>query len=246
MKRIVIVNGLIAGLITGGMFLVTMGLYHKNGNFDGGMWFGYASMLLAFSLIFVAIIRFRDKYNNGVISFGKAFRIGLYITLSEMGGDIAFRNERIEGGEPIADIRVRYSKLRGVRVPPERAPSMIDEYPVLACVAAFAEGETVMEGLGELKVKESDRLQATAAGLIANGVTARVEGETLIVTGAKGGKVAGGGTVATHLDHRIAMAFLTMGLASEKPVTVDDTTMIATSFPEFRGLMERLGAAYVG
>ena len=173
-------------------------------------------------------------------------RIGLYTTLSEMGADVAFRNERNEGGEPIADIRVRYSKLKGVRVPPERAPSMIDEYPVLACVAAFADGETVMEGLGELKVKESDRLAATAAGLHANGVEARVEGETLIVTGAKGGKVAGGGTVATHLDHRIAMAFLTMGLASEAPVTVDDTTMIATSFPEFRGLMERLGAGYAG
>ena len=173
-------------------------------------------------------------------------RIGLYTTLAEMGGLIAFRNERNEGGEPIADIRVRYSKLRGVRVPPERAPSMIDEYPVLACVAAFADGETVMEGLGELKVKESDRLAATAEGLIANGVEARVEGETLIVTGAKGGKVPGGGTVATHLDHRIAMAFLTMGLASEAPVMVDDTTMIATSFPEFLGLMERLGAGYVG
>ena len=173
-------------------------------------------------------------------------RIGLYITLSEMGGDIAFRNERNEGGEPIADIRVRYSKLKGVTVPPERAPSMIDEYPVLACIAAFAEGETRMEGLGELKVKDSDRLAATAAGLHANGVSARVEGETLIVTGSADGKVRGGGTVATHLDHRIAMAFLTMGLASEQPVTVDDTTMIATSFPEFRGLMEKLGAGYVG
>lgn len=171
-------------------------------------------------------------------------RIGLYITLAEMGGDIAFRNERTEGGEPIADIRVRYSRLTGVRVPPERAPSMIDEYPVLACVAAFANGETRMEGLGELKVKESDRLAATAAGLAANGVTARVEAETLIVSGAPGGKVPGGGHVATHLDHRIAMAFLTMSLASEAPVTVDDTTMIATSFPEFRGLMEQLGAHY--
>ena len=173
-------------------------------------------------------------------------RIGLYITLSEMGGDIAFRNERNEGGEPIADIRVRSSKLKGVRVPPERAPSMIDEYPVLACVAAFAAGETRMEGLGELKVKESDRLAATAAGLHANGVSGRVEGETLIVSGSADGNVLGGGTVATHLDHRIAMAFLTMGLASEHPVTVDDTTMIATSFPEFQGLMEQLGAGYVG
>ncbi len=171
-------------------------------------------------------------------------RIGLYQTLSEMGGDIAFRNERNEGGEPIADIRVRASKLKGVRVSPERAPSMIDEYPVLAAIAALAEGETIMEGLAELKVKESDRLAATALGLAANGVEARVEGDTLIVTGCPGGKVPGGGTVATHLDHRIAMAFLTLGLVSEKPITVDDTTMIATSFPEFRTLMEQLGAGY--
>lgn len=170
-------------------------------------------------------------------------RTGLYLTLREMGGDITFENEREDGGEPIADIRVRHSKLKGVRVPPERAPSMIDEYPVLAAIAAFATGETVMEGLAELKVKESDRLAATAAGLAANGVAARVEGDTLVVTGT-GGSVPGGGTVATQLDHRIAMAFLTMGLASDAPVTVDDTAMIATSFPEFRGLMEILGASY--
>lgn len=169
-------------------------------------------------------------------------RTGLYTTLKDMGADLEFLNMREEGGEPIADIRARHSKLKGVHVPAERAPSMIDEYPVLACVAAFAQGETRMDGLAELKVKESDRLAATAAGLAANGIKARVEGETLIVEGA--GKVAGGGTVATHLDHRIAMAFLTMSLASERPVTVDDTTMIATSFPEFRGLMEQLGARY--
>ncbi len=172
-------------------------------------------------------------------------RTGLYLTLQEMGADIAFLNQRDEGGEPIADIRIRASKLHGVRVPPERAPSMIDEYPVLACVAAFATGETRMEGLGELKVKESDRLAATASGLAANGVSAHVEGDTLTVIGT-GGAVQGGGTVATHLDHRIAMAFLTMSLASVRPVTVDDTTMIATSFPEFRGLMEGLGATYSG
>lgn len=172
-------------------------------------------------------------------------RTGFYTTLKEMGGDVTFLNPREEGGEPIADIRVRASKLKGVRVPPGRAPSMIDEYPVLACVAAFAAGETRMEGLAELKVKESDRLAATADGLKANGITAVVEGDTLTVVGT-GRSVPGGGTVATHLDHRIAMAFLTMGLASEKPVTVDDTTMIATSFPEFRGLMERLGARYLG
>jgi 3-phosphoshikimate 1-carboxyvinyltransferase len=171
-----------------------------------------------------------------------ATRIGLYTTLQEMGGDVMFLNQREEGGEPIADIRVRYSKLKGVAVPADRAPSMIDEYPVLAAVAGFAVGETRMDGLAELKVKESDRLAATAAGLHANGVAARVDGDCLIVSGT--GTVAGGGTVATHLDHRIAMAFLTMGLASEKPVTVDDTAMIATSFPEFRGLMEQLGARY--
>ena len=169
-------------------------------------------------------------------------RTGLYTTLQEMGGDVEFLNAREEGGEPIADIRARYSKLKGVNVPAERAPSMIDEYPVLACVAAFAAGETRMDGLAELKVKESDRLAATAAGLRANGVMARVEGDSLIVTGSA--KVKGGGRVATHLDHRIAMAFLTMSLASEAPVTVDDTAMIATSFPEFQGLMEKLGARY--
>lgn len=169
-------------------------------------------------------------------------RTGLYTTLQAMGGDVQFLNRREEGGEPIADIRVRASKLKGVHVPTERAPSMIDEYPVLAAISAFAEGETRMEGLSELRVKESDRLAATAAGLIANGVTARVDGDTLIVAGT--GKAKGGGTIATHLDHRIAMAFLTMGLASDHPVTVDDTSMIATSFPEFRDLMEQLGARY--
>lgn len=169
-------------------------------------------------------------------------RIGLYKTLREMGADVAFLNEREEGGEPIADIRARFSRLKGVDVPADRAPSMIDEYPVLACVAAFAEGDTRMQGLAELKVKESDRLAATADGLQANGVAADVAGDTLIVHGT--GKVAGGGVVKTHLDHRIAMAFLTLGLASDRPVTVDDTTMIATSFPQFRGLMEQLGARY--
>ena len=169
-------------------------------------------------------------------------RTGLYTTLREMGADITFENQREEGGEPIADLRARHSKLKGVHVPAARAPSMIDEYPVLAAVAGFAEGDTRMDGLAELKVKESDRLAATAAGLEANGVSATVTATRLIVHGT--GSVRGGGTVATHLDHRIAMAFLTMGLASEKPVMVDDTAMIATSFPSFRGLMERLGATY--
>lgn len=169
-------------------------------------------------------------------------RIGLYTTLREMGGDVAFLNEREEGGEPVADIRARYSKLKGVKVPAARAPSMIDEYPMLAVVAAFAAGETRMEGLAELKVKESDRLAATAAGLTVNGVRAVAEGDTLTVEGQA--DVPGGGMVATHLDHRMAMAFLVMGLASRAPVTVDDTAMIATSFPAFRPLMEEIGAKF--
>jgi 3-phosphoshikimate 1-carboxyvinyltransferase len=167
-------------------------------------------------------------------------RTGFYLTLREMGADVAFTNERNEGGEPVADIRVRHSQLKGVRVPASRAPSMIDEYPVLACVAAYAMGETRMEGLAELKVKESDRLAATAAGLAANGVQAKVDGDVLVVDGGAG--VAGGGTVATHLDHGIAMAFLTLGLGADRPVTVDDAGMIATSFPEFGSLMSTLGA----
>jgi 3-phosphoshikimate 1-carboxyvinyltransferase len=159
-----------------------------------------------------------------------------------MGGDVAFIDEREEGGEPVADIRVRHATLKGVHVAAHRAPSMIDEYPVLAVVAAFADGETRMDGLAELKVKESDRLAATVAGLKANGVVARADGDTLIVEGA--GVPRGGGTVATHLDHRMAMAFLTMGLASRDPVTVDDTSMVATSFPEFLSLMQGLGARF--
>ncbi len=169
-------------------------------------------------------------------------RRGFYTTLREMGADVMFENERNEGGEQVADIRARASRLKGVIVPAERAPSMIDEYPVLAVVAAFAAGETRMQGLAELKVKESDRLAATADGLVANGVAARVEGDDLIVTGAP--KVTGGGIVATHLDHRIAMAFLTLGLATEKPVTIDDAGIIATSFKEFTELMSGLGATF--
>lgn len=169
-------------------------------------------------------------------------RSGFYTTLREMGADVTFLNEREEGGEQVADIRARASRLDGVAVPAERAPSMIDEYPILAVVAAFADGETRMQGLAELKVKESDRLAATAAGLTANGVTARVEGDDLIVTGA--GTVAGGATVATHLDHRIAMAFLVLGLVAEQPVTVDDAGIIDTSFKEFTGLLARLGATF--
>jgi 3-phosphoshikimate 1-carboxyvinyltransferase len=176
-------------------------------------------------------------------------RTGFYLTLQEMGGDIVFLDRREETGEPVADIRVRASRLEGVSVPAERAPTMIDEYPVLAVTAAFADGETHMHGLAELKVKESDRLAATAAGLLANAVRAEVQGDSLVVGGRKSGYgdpvgVRGGGTVETHMDHRIAMAFLIMGLASTASVTVDDTSMIATSFPAFRPLMESLGATF--
>ena len=169
-------------------------------------------------------------------------RTGLLLTLQEMGGDIEILNPRNEGGEDVADLHVRASELKGVTVPAERAPSMIDEYPVLAVAAAFAQGETQMPGLEELRVKESDRLAAVARGLEANGVDC-TEGEaTLAVRGRPGGKGLGGGTVETHLDHRIAMSFLVLGLATEKPVTIDDANMIATSFPEFMGLMKGLGA----
>jgi 3-phosphoshikimate 1-carboxyvinyltransferase len=175
-------------------------------------------------------------------------RTGLLLTLQEMGGKIEILNPRNAGGEDVADLRVRYSELKGVAVPPERAPSMIDEYPVLAVAASFAEGETLMQGLEELRVKESDRLSAVANGLKLNGVDC-TEGEaTLAVRGRPGGKGLGGQpngqdtTVQTHLDHRIAMSFLVMGLATEKPVTIDDQAMIATSFPEFMGLMKGLGA----
>jgi 3-phosphoshikimate 1-carboxyvinyltransferase len=167
-------------------------------------------------------------------------RVGLLITLKEMGADITELDRREEGGETVADLRVRHSALKGVNVPPERAPSMIDEYPVLSVAAAFATGETRMNGLQELRVKESDRLAAVAAGLAVNGVEHQIIGDDLVVSG-QGRAAKGGGMVETHMDHRIAMSFLVMGLASEKPVGVDDVTFIATSFPDFLPLMARLG-----
>ena len=170
-------------------------------------------------------------------------RNGLYLTLVEMGAEIDFLNPREEGGEPVADLRVRFSgAMQGIEVPPERAPSMIDEYPVLSVVAAFSQGKTVMRGVKELRVKESDRIDAMARGLEACGVRIEEDEDTLIVHGMGPGGVPGGATCATHIDHRIAMSFLVCGLASKAPVGVDDGSPIQTSFPVFEGLMRDLGA----
>jgi 3-phosphoshikimate 1-carboxyvinyltransferase len=165
-------------------------------------------------------------------------RTGLLTTLREMGAAIAIENERVAGGEPVGDIVAAHGPLRGVEVPPGRAPSMIDEYPVLAVAAACAEGSTRMRGLHELRVKESDRLAATAALLAANGVRVEMEGDDLIVHGT-GRPPAGGGLVATHMDHRLAMSALVLGLATEQPVRVDDASFIDTSFPGFAELMNK-------
>ena len=195
----------------------------------------------AFPLVAALIVPGSDIVIENVLM--NPTRTGLITTLLEMGASIELLNRRDAGGEDVADLRVRSSELKGVSVPADRAPSMIDEYPVLAVAASFAEGETLMQGLDELRVKESDRLAAVARGLEANGVDCTEGKDWLSVRGRPGGRGLGGGTVATHLDHRIAMSFLVMGLASEKPVTVDDRAMIATSFPEFMGLMARLGAS---
>ncbi|HTE81175.1 MAG TPA: 3-phosphoshikimate 1-carboxyvinyltransferase [Reyranella sp.] len=168
-------------------------------------------------------------------------RAGLYVTLKEMGADLAFENEREVGGEPVADLHVRGGVLKGVDVPPQRAPTMIDEYPILAVAAACAEGTTRMLGLAELRAKESDRLSSVAAGLAANGVRHEMGADFLIVHG-DGKAPCGGGLVKTHLDHRIAMSFLVLGLASREPVAVDDGSPIDTSFPGFAALMNGLGA----
>ena len=169
-------------------------------------------------------------------------RAGIYATLTEMGADIAFQNRREEGGEPVADLIVRFAPLKGIEVPPERAPSMIDEYPILAALAATADGVTVMHGIKELRVKESDRIDAMARGLEACGITVEEGRDYLIVHGRGPGGVPGGATVASRLDHRIAMSFLCLGLAAKQPITVDDVVTIATSFPDFVPLMRRLGA----
>ena len=192
----------------------------------------------AFALVAALIVEGSDIIIQGVMM--NPLRTGLITTLLEMGASIETRNEREQGGETVADLRIRASKLSGVDVPAHRAPSMIDEYPILAVAASFATGTTRMRGLSELRVKESDRLAAVEKGLCINGVQAHVDGDDLVVTGSD--HVKGGGTVKTHLDHRIAMAFLVMGMASTIPVCVDDGAMIATSYPAFIDDMTRLGA----
>jgi 5-enolpyruvylshikimate-3-phosphate synthase len=170
-------------------------------------------------------------------------RAGLFATLREMGADLTYENEREEGGEPVADLRARFSPdLKGIAVPPERAASMIDEYPVLSVVAAFAEGRTEMRGVKELRVKESDRIDAMAKGLRANGIEVEEGPDWWIVNGRGHGKVPGGAVCASQLDHRIAMSFLILGMATQTPVQVDDAGPIATSFPIFEPLMQGLGA----
>ncbi|HEY9040197.1 MAG TPA: 3-phosphoshikimate 1-carboxyvinyltransferase [Roseovarius sp.] len=170
-------------------------------------------------------------------------RAGLFTTLREMGADLTYENERSEGGEPVADLRARFSPgLKGIEVDPARAASMIDEYPVLSVVAAFAQGPTIMRGVAELRVKESDRIEAMAAGLRANGIKVEDGNDWWIVHGRGHGAVPGGAACASHLDHRIAMSFLILGMAANAPVSVDDGGPIATSFPIFEPLMARLGA----
>jgi 3-phosphoshikimate 1-carboxyvinyltransferase len=170
-------------------------------------------------------------------------RTGLLSCLNEMGADIALENRREAGGEPVADLKVRAGALAGADIPASRAPSMIDEYPILAAAAACARGRTVMRGLAELRVKESDRLAGIAEGLANCGVKVTIEGDDLIVEG-DGGPPKGGALIATRLDHRMSMAFLVLGLASREPVRIDDARPIATSFPDFVQLMTRLGAIF--
>lgn len=192
----------------------------------------------AFPLVAALLAPGSELVLEGVMT--NPLRTGLLTTLREMGASIEVVDKRDDGGEEIGDLRVRTSALKGVDVPAERAPSMIDEYPILAVAASFAEGVTRMRGLQELRVKESDRLAATVDMLRANGVAAEIEGDDLIVQGK--GRPAGGAEVKTHMDHRIAMSALVMGLASENPVRIDDSAFIATSFPGFVELMRSIGA----
>jgi 3-phosphoshikimate 1-carboxyvinyltransferase len=195
----------------------------------------------AFPLVAALVVPHSEIILEGMMM--NPLRTGLIKTLLGMGARIDILDRRIEGGDEIADLRVRASELQGTDVPASRAPSMIDEYPILAAAAAFARGATRMRGLSELRIKESDRLRAIADGLRSAGVDAEIIGDDLIVEG-HGGEVAGGGMAETHLDHRIAMSFLVLGLGSKRGMAVDDVSMIATSFPTFRELMEKLGAGF--
>jgi len=193
----------------------------------------------AFPMVAAAIVPGSDIFLPGVGM--NPTRTGLFTCLEEMGAKLIYYNEREEGGEPVADIRVTYNELRGIDVPASRAPSMIDEYPILAVAAAFAKGTTRMRGLHELRTKESDRLTIMAEGLAACGAHTEIDGDDLIVQGT--GKLPGGATIATHLDHRIAMSFLVAGLAADAPIAIDDAAPINTSFPTFVGMMIGLGAS---
>lgn len=192
----------------------------------------------AFPLVAAAIVPGSEVLVRGMLV--NPLRTGLYEVLEQMGGDIQVSCERIQSGEIVADVQVRYSSLRPCQVKAEQIPSMIDEIPLLAVACAFADGESVIEGLGELRVKESDRLGAIVAGLTACGVTTVADGDSLRIFGR--GRVRGGATVTTQGDHRVAMAFLTLGLASDQPIEVDEAQMIATSFPGFVQVMQSLGA----
>jgi 3-phosphoshikimate 1-carboxyvinyltransferase len=172
-------------------------------------------------------------------------RAGLFETLRDMGADLTYENPREEGGEPVADLRAKFSDLRGIDVPPERAASMIDEYPILSVVAAFAQGKTYMSGVKELRVKECDRIDAMARGLEACGVRVDETEDSFTIHGMGADGVPGGGTCEARLDHRIAMSFLCLGMATQKPVHIDDGGPIATSFPIFQDLMNGLGASLV-
>jgi len=194
----------------------------------------------AFPLVAALIVPGSELIFDAVMT--NPLRTGLFATLREMGAQIEELDKRDDGGEEVADLRVRTSALKGVDVPASRAPSMIDEYLILAVAAAFAEGPTRMRGLKELRVKESDRLEATAAMLRVNGVTVDIEDDDMIVHGMGAGRVPGGGEVATHMDHRIAMSALMLGLASDASIRIDDSAFIATSFPGFVELMRSLGA----
>ncbi|HEX4711395.1 3-phosphoshikimate 1-carboxyvinyltransferase [Phenylobacterium sp.] len=196
----------------------------------------------AFPLVAALIVPGSEVTVRGMLL--NPLRIGLLETLGEMGAELSVTNVREEGGETVADVTARHSQLTGVEVPPERAPSMIDEYPILGVAAAFAEGPTVMRGIGEMRVKESDRIALMAAGLTACGVGVEEGPDSLTVVGSSRANhgVAGGARVVTHGDHRIAMSHLVLGLASDQPVAVDEPGMIATSFPGFLTLMRSLGA----